>query len=177
MIPPEAADTSMDQAQLADLILVVGSTGEVMPAAMLPRLVKRNGGRVIEVNPEPSNYTGEVTDCFLQGKAGDMLSRLVQARFGLGSPFWGMSYPLVPTVLRGNAKPNRANAKMISWLPCSAWEPFLRQGIAIPNVIFRCHCEGVPRRGTTAAISTRMATLHSIKLAKAGIATSLRASQ
>jgi len=79
MIPPEASETALNQAQRADLMIVIGSTGEVMPAAMLPNVVKHNGGRVIEVNISPSNYTHQVTDCFLQGQAGEMMRRLAKS--------------------------------------------------------------------------------------------------
>ena len=47
-----------------------------MPAAMIPTEAKRFGAIVIEINTEPSNYTGQITDFFLQGKASEVLSEL-----------------------------------------------------------------------------------------------------
>ncbi|MCK5147446.1 NAD-dependent deacylase [bacterium] len=79
MIPVKTMETSLGHAQIADLIIVIGSTGEVMPAAMLPGVVKHNGGRVIEINIEPSNYTENLSDCFLKGKASEILQRLTNA--------------------------------------------------------------------------------------------------
>lgn len=48
----------------ADLCVVVGTSGAVMPAAMIPQLVKSRGGRVIEVNPQPSELT-RLADIFI----------------------------------------------------------------------------------------------------------------
>lgn len=57
-IPSCAYAESFDLARnKADLCIVVGTSGEVMPAAMIPQLVKSHGGCVIEVNPKPSGLT------------------------------------------------------------------------------------------------------------------------
>ncbi len=75
-IPTEAYELSMDYANdKADLCLVVGTTGSVMPAAMVPILVKRRGGAVIEVNPEPSELT-RYADVFLQAGAVEAFTAL-----------------------------------------------------------------------------------------------------
>ena len=67
---PEAAYTgSLYEAEHAKIFLVIGTTGEVMPASMIPALAKRNGASIIEINPSPSNYTAEITDVFIQAKA------------------------------------------------------------------------------------------------------------
>jgi NAD-dependent deacetylase len=50
----EGADTAAD---LADCMLVVGSTGEVYPAALVPRRAKEHGAAIIEINPVPSEFT------------------------------------------------------------------------------------------------------------------------
>lgn len=71
-IPPAAASKSVEEAERADLLLLIGSTGEVMPAAMLPSIAKSTGARVIEINPSSSSYTDSITDLFLQGPAGDV---------------------------------------------------------------------------------------------------------
>ena len=54
-------------------MLVIGTSGMVQPAAGLPFLAKKNGARIIEVNPERSYLTSSVTDIFLQGKAEEIL--------------------------------------------------------------------------------------------------------
>ncbi len=78
-IPPEAAQKSAEAAENADVFLVIGTTGEVMPASMLPQIAKQNGAKIIEVNVENSNYTNHITDVFLQGKAGNILPKLLEA--------------------------------------------------------------------------------------------------
>ena len=68
-IPHEAATQSVEEATLADIMLIIGTTGEVMPAGMLPSIAKSNGARIIEINPDQSAFTYAVTDVILQGKA------------------------------------------------------------------------------------------------------------
>ncbi len=75
-IPEQAANNSYLAARSAEVFLIIGSTGEIMPASMIPAYAKENGARIIEINIEPSNYTHTVTDLFLQGKATDIMSRL-----------------------------------------------------------------------------------------------------
>lgn len=59
-----------------DVVLVVGTSGVVMPAAYFPSIAKQEGARVIEVNPEMSQVTREA-DIFLQGPAGAVLPGVV----------------------------------------------------------------------------------------------------
>ena len=75
-IPEDAYRRSLLAAQKADVVLIIGTTGEVMPAAMIPTEAKRYGATVIEINTEPSNYTNHITDFFLQGKASEILEKL-----------------------------------------------------------------------------------------------------
>lgn len=75
-IPPDAASKSVEQLSKADLLLLIGTTGEVMPAAMLPSIAKSNGARVIEINPKSSSFTGSITDLLLQGPAAEVCSQM-----------------------------------------------------------------------------------------------------
>ncbi len=75
-IPPEAYTGSMHQAQTADVFLVVGTTGEVIPAANIPYMAKQNGALIIEVNMEPSAFTSSITDIYLEGSASEILPLL-----------------------------------------------------------------------------------------------------
>jgi NAD-dependent deacetylase len=67
------------EAEHADVMLVIGTTGEVMPAALVPRVAKSRGAVVIEINPAASNYTREITDIFIEAKAAVALPRLLEA--------------------------------------------------------------------------------------------------
>jgi NAD-dependent deacetylase len=84
-IPPEASSEAMEMARRAASILIVGTSGEVMPAAALPMTAKRAGASVIEINLSPSRHTPAVTDIFLQAKAGAALGALLE-QLGLGAP-------------------------------------------------------------------------------------------
>jgi NAD-dependent deacetylase len=75
-IPSLPLSAAYEAAGKSDVFLVIGSTGEVMPANMIPPMAKQNGATIIEINPNPSNYTDRVTDIFLQGKAGAVLTEL-----------------------------------------------------------------------------------------------------
>ena len=52
-------------------MLVVGSTGEVYPAALVPARAREAGAKIIEVNPQESGFTGSVTDIHIPLKAGE----------------------------------------------------------------------------------------------------------
>ena len=54
MIPPRALIETERLLDGADLILVIGTSCEVYPAAEIPRQVRRQGGRIIEINLEPA---------------------------------------------------------------------------------------------------------------------------
>jgi NAD-dependent deacetylase len=58
--------------------LVIGTTGEIFPAAQLPLEAKRNNNTIIEINVKPSHFTHEVTDIFLEGKASIVMEQLVE---------------------------------------------------------------------------------------------------
>jgi NAD-dependent deacetylase len=77
-IPPDAHKHSFAEAEVADVFLVVGTTGEIMPASLIPRDAKENGATIIEVNTAPSKYTNHITDIFLKGKASVILSELTK---------------------------------------------------------------------------------------------------
>ena len=76
-IPEYALNQSFADAESCSVCLVSGTTGEVMPACMVPQTAKRRGAVVIEVNPEESAFTAHTTDIFLRGKAGEIMPRLV----------------------------------------------------------------------------------------------------
>jgi NAD-dependent deacetylase len=78
-IPEPAMSLSFQEAEQADAFLVIGTTGEIMPAAQLPRIAKTNGAKIIEINIAPSVYTHQITDVFLQEKATTAMSKLLDA--------------------------------------------------------------------------------------------------
>lgn len=68
-IPEPAHSNAFREAEKADCFILIGTTGEVAPANMIPRIGKQNGASIIEINTAESAYTDSITDIFLQGRA------------------------------------------------------------------------------------------------------------
>lgn len=64
--------------QHCDLLLVIGTSAQVYPAAGLPSMVKANGGMIFEFNLEPALGQG-ITDFFFEGDLGRSLPGLRNA--------------------------------------------------------------------------------------------------
>jgi len=75
-IPQKAYEASLYATQHSDVFIVVGTTGEIMPASQIPIIAKQNGAKIIEINVKPSNYTHSIVDIFLQGKASSIFNQL-----------------------------------------------------------------------------------------------------
>ncbi len=80
-IPSRALMISQVQSQKCDVLIVVGTSLQVYPAAQIPLSVKLKHppAVVVEVNREPSSLHEQVTDILMIGSAGDILSRLLEA--------------------------------------------------------------------------------------------------
>lgn len=79
MIPTESLTRSQELAAACDVMLVVGTSAVVQPAAMIPVLAKEQGAVIIEINPEATPLTMHTTSHLLKGQAGQILNRLVEA--------------------------------------------------------------------------------------------------
>ena len=77
-LPARILELAWREAERCNLMLVVGTSGVVYPAAQLPRLAEQSGARIIDINPERSPIS-EVADSYLQGAAGVLLPALVAA--------------------------------------------------------------------------------------------------
>ena len=77
-IPSQANSLSFKEAEIADVFLVIGTTGQIQPASLIPIIAKRNGAKIIEVNIEESAYTTSITDIFLKGKASSIMSQIAE---------------------------------------------------------------------------------------------------
>ncbi|HON37917.1 MAG: SIR2 family NAD-dependent protein deacylase [Desulfomonilia bacterium] len=88
-IPQDAMKRSFREAEDCDLMLVIGTSAQVEPAASLPLIAKgissyfwgvrgiplpKGKCRVVEINREPTPLTGRVSDFLIQGSAGEILS-------------------------------------------------------------------------------------------------------
>jgi NAD-dependent deacetylase len=71
-------EEALELAGQADLMVAVGSSLVVYPAAELPVVAVRNGARLVIVNDEPTPYD-ELADLVVRGRAGDVLRSAVDA--------------------------------------------------------------------------------------------------
>ncbi|MBN2302738.1 MAG: NAD-dependent deacylase [Lentisphaerae bacterium] len=78
-IPEPVNANSFREALLADVFIIIGTTGEIMPASLIPYEAKKNDKKIIEINVAPSNYTPTITDIFLEGKAATIVPKLAKA--------------------------------------------------------------------------------------------------
>lgn len=82
IIPPGPLAAAHALATSCDVMLVIGTSAQVYPAASLPWMARENGATIIECNTQPSAFTGNVTDIFLRGKAGEILPVLADGVLG-----------------------------------------------------------------------------------------------
>lgn len=75
---PHVVYDALAMAAQADLMLAVGSSLGVHPAAELPVVAVRNGARLVIVNDEPTQYDG-LADLVVRGRAGEVLAEAVDA--------------------------------------------------------------------------------------------------
>lgn len=81
-IPTDALHDSSRFTEQADVVLVVGTSAVVYPAAAIPMQAKRHGAFIIECNLEETGLSSGITDVFLKGKAGETLPALAAAVLG-----------------------------------------------------------------------------------------------
>lgn len=77
VIPHDAIRSCYEQVEQCDLMLLVGTSAVVYPAADFPVLTVQRGGRLIEVNPEETPLS-PLAAVVLRGPAGTLLPALVQ---------------------------------------------------------------------------------------------------
>jgi NAD-dependent deacetylase len=79
-IPSRALMISQIQSRKCDLLLVIGTSLQVYPAAQIPLAVKLKHppATVVEINREPSELHRTVTDILLLGSAGEIMTRLME---------------------------------------------------------------------------------------------------
>ena len=73
-LPPNALETAWRESGTCRVMLVIGTSAVVQPAASLPHVAKEHGAAVVEVNIERAFSNA---DYFLEGKAGTVLPDLI----------------------------------------------------------------------------------------------------
>jgi NAD-dependent deacetylase len=75
-IPLFAKKRSFEEAEKSDLLIIIGTNAEVLPAADIPVVAKNTGSKIIEINIRETHFTHEITDIFLKGKADEILKEI-----------------------------------------------------------------------------------------------------
>lgn len=78
LLPPTALRAAKDVLHNTDLMLVVGTSGVVSPAAEMPYVAKEHGAKIVEINPYRSEITA-LADVWVEAPSGEALPRIVQA--------------------------------------------------------------------------------------------------
>jgi NAD-dependent deacetylase len=77
-LPSEVFITAMEEVRAADLVLVAGSSLQVVPVSKMPALVRSAGGEVIVVNNEPT-YADDFAAAVFHQDVAEVLPRLAHA--------------------------------------------------------------------------------------------------
>jgi NAD-dependent deacetylase len=77
-IPWDAHQEAMQAARTCDLLLVIGTSAMVYPAAAIPPTAKECGAKVIEINLESTPLTHHVSDLIIEGSSGEILPGVVK---------------------------------------------------------------------------------------------------
>lgn len=80
-LPADALNAAFNAAERCDLLISIGTSGLVYPAAEVPGLAWRSGAVVVHVNPQPEISHPE-REYALAGPAGEQLPQLVEQAFG-----------------------------------------------------------------------------------------------
>ena len=75
MLPHKAWQYAEQASAHCDVFISIGTSSLVYPAAGLSQLAKRNGAKLIEINPNPTQ--NPIIDVVLAGKAGELLPSLI----------------------------------------------------------------------------------------------------
>ncbi len=75
-LPDKPLAQALAAAQKAEVMLVVGTSSMVYPAAALPKVARDSGAKVIEVNPEETEMT-LAAHASVRGKAGEVLPEIM----------------------------------------------------------------------------------------------------
>ena len=77
-LPPDALSAAHQLSAACDVMLIVGTSGIVYPAAAMPAIAGEAGATLIDVNPE-EDALAHACDVFLRGPGGVVLPALVAA--------------------------------------------------------------------------------------------------
>ncbi len=77
-IPMKAMVQANEEANRCNVLIIIGTSGAVYPAAEIPYMAKQKGATIVEINVEPSPFTSSITDHFFKGSASTVLPEIVR---------------------------------------------------------------------------------------------------
>ena len=77
-IPMLAMVRANEEANKCKVMIIIGTSGVVYPAAEIPYTSKAMGATIIEINPESTPFTSSITDMFFKGSASDILPKILK---------------------------------------------------------------------------------------------------
>jgi len=78
-IPYDALTRSQTVASQCDLMLVIGTSAVVHPAASVPYYAEQNNAIIIEINPSPTPLTGTLSHYIIEGPAGEVMRNIINS--------------------------------------------------------------------------------------------------
>lgn len=77
-LPVEAYQKGVNEVETCDLMLIVGTSAVVYPAANLPFVAKKNDAKIVDINLEKTNVSRLLSDYTITAKAGEILPAIVE---------------------------------------------------------------------------------------------------
>ncbi|HDL08529.1 MAG TPA: NAD-dependent deacylase [Desulfobacteraceae bacterium] len=77
MIPPDYLYRSRQAASECNIMLVIGTSAIVHPAASMPVVAKESGAKIIEINLERTPLSTNISDYLIMGKAGQIMNDII----------------------------------------------------------------------------------------------------
>jgi NAD-dependent deacetylase len=75
-LPRDALDRAFQEAMQCDVLMSIGTSSLVEPAASLPRIAQQAGAFIVEINPDETPLS-QSADVVLRGKSGAVLPKLL----------------------------------------------------------------------------------------------------
>lgn len=77
-IPPRAVVRAKEALNSCKIMLIIGTSGVVYPAADIPLMAASAGAAIVEINVSPTPFTSSIANCFLEGSASTVLPSILQ---------------------------------------------------------------------------------------------------
>ncbi len=75
-MPPKETEESFRRARNCDLLIVIGSSLVVQPAASIPLEARKSGAKLVIINRDPTHHDS-YADVVIHGSAGEVMSKIL----------------------------------------------------------------------------------------------------